>query len=65
MTPDEVIVVYQRADGLWDWRLVAGNGEIIATSGGQGYTERNDAVEGVGRVGLVFGNPKVAIEFER
>ena len=37
--------IYRRADRLWDWRLVAENGEIIATSGGQGFTERNDAEE--------------------
>ncbi len=39
--------VYKRADGLYDWRLRATNGQIIATSGGQGYTERNDAQEAV------------------
>lgn len=42
--------VFKRADGKWDFRLRAGNGEIIATSGGQGYDERNDAVEGWIRV---------------
>lgn len=47
---DGLLEIYQRDDGLFDWRLVAGNGEIIATSGGQGYTERNDAVEGAARV---------------
>lgn len=38
--------VYKRRDGQWDWRLKASNG---ATLGGsqQGYTERNDAVEGL------------------
>lgn len=39
------VEVYKRADNLYDWRMKAGNGEIVATSGGQGYTERNDAVE--------------------
>lgn len=34
--------VYQRADGRWAWRLVAGNGQIIATDGGQGYENRAD-----------------------
>jgi uncharacterized protein YegP (UPF0339 family) len=42
--------VYKREDQLWDWRLRASNGAIIATSGGQGYTERNDALEGYERV---------------
>jgi len=48
--------IYQREDGLYDWRLIADNGEIIATSGGQGYTERNDAVEGAARVAEAFMN---------
>jgi uncharacterized protein YegP (UPF0339 family) len=47
---DGKVVIYKRADGLWDWRLVAANGEIVGTSGGQGYTERGDAVEAVSRV---------------
>ena len=47
---DGRVEIYKRADGLWDWRLKAGNGEIIASSGGQGYTERNDALEAVYRV---------------
>jgi len=29
--------VYRRLDGRWDWRIKASNGQIIATSGGQGY----------------------------
>jgi uncharacterized protein YegP (UPF0339 family) len=37
---------YKRTDGLWDWRLFAANGKEVASSAGQGYTERNDAVEG-------------------
>jgi uncharacterized protein YegP (UPF0339 family) len=41
----KTLEVYRRADGLWDWRAVGGNGEIVATSGGQGFTERNDARE--------------------
>ena len=40
-------VVYQREDGLWDWRVIASNGEIVAKSGGQGFTRQDDAVEGV------------------
>lgn len=43
--------VYRRDDGLWDWRIVNdGNHEIEATSGGQGFTERNDAKEALLRV---------------
>jgi uncharacterized protein YegP (UPF0339 family) len=38
--------VYGRTDGTWDWRVRAvGNHEIVATSGGQGFTERNDALD--------------------
>ena len=46
--------VYKRSDGLWDWRLLADNGQVIATSGGQGYTEKNDAEEGLARVRALF-----------
>lgn len=42
--------VYTRGDGLYDWRIIAANGEIVATSGGQGFTERNDAKEALWRV---------------
>lgn len=42
-------VVFRRVDGLYDWHLVAPNGQIVATSGSQGYTERNDAVEAAAR----------------
>ena len=34
--------VYQRADERWAWRLLASNGEVIATDGGQGYENRGD-----------------------
>jgi uncharacterized protein YegP (UPF0339 family) len=38
--------IYRREDSLWDWRVrSAGNHEITSTSGGQGFTERNDARE--------------------
>lgn len=36
--------IYQRLDGDWAWRLVAGNSEIVA--GGEGYTRRADALRG-------------------
>ena len=35
--------IYRRADDKWTWRLVAGNGEIIAVDGSQGYENENDA----------------------
>lgn len=43
------VEVYKRDDDLWDWRLIADNGEQVAESS-QGYTERNDALEGWGRI---------------
>ena len=36
--------IFRRADGLFDWRLIADNGEQVAQSS-QGYTEANDARE--------------------
>lgn len=54
--------VYRREDDLWDWRLKAGNGEIVATSGGQGFTERGDAVEAVGTAGVLFGCAELTVE---
>ena len=43
--------IYRREDDLWDWRLVNDeNGQIVATSGGQGFTERNDAREAIERI---------------
>lgn len=37
--------VYRREDGKWAWRLIATNGSVIATDGGQGYEHRGEAVE--------------------
>ena len=37
--------IYKRSDGKWAWRLVANNGQIIATDGGQGYEKKADAFE--------------------
>jgi len=41
--------VYKDRAKEWRWRLVAANGRIVADSG-EGYTERNDAVEALERV---------------
>ena len=49
MAENRTVQVYQRPDGLYDWRVLAPNGQIVATSGGQGFTERNDAVEAATR----------------
>jgi uncharacterized protein YegP (UPF0339 family) len=45
--------VYEDEAGEWRWRLKAENGETIADSG-EGYTERNDAIEALARVQLAF-----------
>lgn len=42
-------VVYQDAAGEWRWRLVAANGQVIATSG-EGYTRKADAERAVDTV---------------
>ncbi len=39
------IEVYRRVDNTWAWRVKAGNGDIIATDGGQGYANKQDAVD--------------------
>lgn len=31
---------FQRDDGRWAWHLIADNGRVIATDGGQGYENR-------------------------
>lgn len=38
------VEVYERIDGLYDWRMVGGNGETMFGTD-QGFTERNDAEE--------------------
>jgi uncharacterized protein YegP (UPF0339 family) len=38
--------VFKREDGQWDWRLKSSNGQVLGGSA-QGYTERNDAIEGL------------------
>ncbi len=48
MTAHRRLVVYQRADGLYDFRVVAHNGEIVVASA-QGFTRRDDAVEAANR----------------
>jgi uncharacterized protein YegP (UPF0339 family) len=38
-----VRLLFQRDDGRWAWHLEADNGRIIATDGGQGYENEDDA----------------------
>ncbi len=35
--------VYKRTDGKWAFRVKAGNHEVVATDGGQGYSNKSDA----------------------
>lgn len=37
--------IYKRKDGKWAWRLIAQNGQIVATDGGQGYERKIDATD--------------------
>ncbi|WP_194385353.1 YegP family protein [Microbacterium luteum] len=46
------IEFYKRTDGKWAWRLIASNGQVIATDGGQGYENRADC-ERVGKAIVV------------
>lgn len=39
----EHVEVYRREDGRWDWRRISANGNVISTSGGQGYENLEDA----------------------
>lgn len=41
--------LYRDNRGEWRWRLVAGNGKIIATSG-EGYQNKSDCLHTVGLV---------------
>ncbi len=35
--------IYKRKDGKWAWRLIASNGQTVATDGGQGYSSKKSA----------------------
>lgn len=37
--------VFSRADGKHDWRIRAANGNIVATSGNQGYENKQDCLQ--------------------
>ncbi len=57
ITPAGFEVYKDKADE-WRWRLIRQNGRIVADSG-EGYTERNDAMEAVERVQKVSGETEV------
>jgi len=50
--------VYKDKAEEWRWRLIRQNGRIVA-DGGEGYTERNDAMEAVERVQSLSGETEV------
>ncbi len=39
--------VYKRKDGKWAFRVKASNGQVVATDGGQGYSDKTRATETV------------------
>jgi uncharacterized protein YegP (UPF0339 family) len=45
MDREDGLEIFQRTDMRWDWRVLANNGNIIATSGNQGYENRGDAAQ--------------------
>ena len=57
------IDVHRRKDRKWAWRLVAANGQVIATDGSQGYEKKADAFE-MGRAIVTgdYSDAKVRIE---
>jgi uncharacterized protein YegP (UPF0339 family) len=35
--------IFKRADGKFGFRVKASNGQVVATDGGQGYSDKGDA----------------------
>jgi len=56
---NDVVRVYRRVDGTWDWHRHADNGDIISGSENQGYEDRERAVEMASEL-----NPGVRLEIE-
>lgn len=48
------IETFERSDSLFDWRLVATNGEIVCSSS-QGFADRGDAERAADRAKELFG----------
>lgn len=42
--------LYKDVAGQWRWRLKAANGEVVATSGGDGYHNKGDCADSIGLV---------------
>ncbi len=57
------IEVYERhSDGLFDWRILSNNGQIVGTSGGQGYSSRYNAHRGLKTTLTLLGADRDMIE---
>lgn len=50
------VEVYVRTDGFFDWRRISENGQIVSTSGGQGYVSKHQATVMAGEL-----NPGVEV----
>ncbi len=55
-------IVYKDRSGKTRWRLVAGNGETVATS--QGYSTKRAALAGVSRIKEIVSKSTVVDEVE-
>lgn len=52
--------VYRRADGKWDWRSIASNGQITSTSAGQGFENKAECIASAIREN----HPETPVEIE-
>lgn len=50
---------YQREDKKWAWRMVARNGNIVATDGGQGYENLRDAFDTLHNISRGFSHETI------
>lgn len=55
--------VYKRKDGKWAFRVKASNGQVVATDGGQGYSDKKRATETVTKlIGGQYEGPVTHVE---
>lgn len=54
------VEVFERADQLWDWRLVGANGEEVCGSM-QGYSDTRDARRGLARAVITLAQQSLEI----
>lgn len=61
--PGRIQVYRRKLTRKWAWRLIAANGNKIATDGGQGYNNRQDAVNmATAIVGGMYAGAAVEVE---